>query len=61
MKKNNDNRIAYLEKSQANMGASLRNLKTQVGQLAHCMKESSSSSFSSDTEKNLKDCMAITL
>ena len=36
-------------------------MKTQVGQLAHSMKESSSRSFPSDTEKNLKDCMAITL
>ena len=43
------------------MGASLKNLETQVGQLAHSMKESSFRSFPSDTENNLKDCMAITL
>ena len=42
MKKNNDNRIANLEINQSNMGASLKNLETQVGQLAHSMKESSS-------------------
>ena len=31
MKKNNDNKIANLEKNQVNMGASLNNLETQVG------------------------------
>ena len=61
MKKNNDNLIANLEMNQENMGASLKNLKTQVGQLAHSMKESSSISFPSDREKNPKDFMAITL
>ena len=35
MKKNNDNRIAHLEMNQANMGASLKKLEIQVGQLAH--------------------------
>ena len=43
------------------MGASLKNLETQVGQLAHSMKESSSRSFPSSMEKNPKDYMAITL
>ena len=32
-----------------------------MGQLVHSMKESSSRSFPSDTEKNPKDCMAITV
>ena len=31
MKKNNDYQIANLETNQANMGASLKNLETQVG------------------------------
>ena len=59
--KDNDNQIANLETNHANMGASLKNLETQMGQLAHYMRESSSRSFSSDTEKNSKDCIAITL
>ena len=50
-----------METNQANMGASLKNLETQGGQLAHSMKDNSSISFSSDTKKNPKDCMAITL
>ena len=61
MKKNNDNQIANLEMNKANMGASLKNLETQVRQLAHSMKKSFSRSFLSGTEKNLKDCMVITL
>ena len=43
------------------MGASLNNLETRVGQLAHSMKESSFRSFLSHMEKNMKDCKAITL
>ena len=42
MNKNNDNRIANLETNQANMGASLKNLETQGGKIAHSMKDSSS-------------------
>ena len=61
MKKSNDSQITSLETTQANMGASLKNLETQMGQLTHSMKESYFRSFPSDTDKNLKDCMAITL
>ena len=61
MKKRNDSLIASLETTQVTMDASLKNLETQMGQLAHSMKESSSRSFPSDTEKNLKDCIVITL
>ena len=43
------------------MGSSLKNLETQVGQLAHSMKESFFRYFPSDTKKNPKDCMAITM
>ena len=46
---------------QANTNASLKNLKTQVGQLALAMMNQSRDSFHSDTKKNPKGCMAITL
>ena len=61
MKKTNDSWIASLETTQVNMGATLKNLETQMGQLAQSMKVSSTKSFSSDTKKNPKECMAITL
>ena len=44
---------------QANTNASLKNLETQVGKLA--MQNQSRDSFPSDTKKNPKCCMAITL
>ena len=47
--------------SQANTNASLKNLETQVGQLALAIQNQSKDSFPSDTKKNPKDCMAITL
>ena len=43
------------------MNASMKNLENIIGQLVHSMKESSSRSFLSDTEKNPKECMTITL
>ena len=46
---------------QANINASLKNLKTQVGHLALNMKNQSKDSFLSDTKKNPKDCLTITL
>ena len=47
---------------QANTNASLKNLETRGGgQLALSMQNQSKDSFPSDTKKNLKDCMAITL
>ena len=39
----------------------MKNLETQMGQLAQSVREDRPKSFSSDTEKNLKQCMAITL
>ena len=45
---------------QANTNASLKNLKTKVGQLALSMQNQPKDSFPSDTKKNSKDCMAIT-
>ena len=46
---------------QANTNTSLKNLETQVGQLALSMQNGSKDSFPSDTSKNPKDCMTITL
>ena len=46
---------------QKNASASLKNLETQVGQLALNMPNQSKGTFPSDTQKNLKDCMEIQL
>ena len=46
---------------QDNTNASLKNLETQVEQLALSMQNQSMDSFPSDTKKNSKDCMEITL
>ena len=46
---------------QKNTSALLKNLETQVGQLALSMLNQSKGTFSSDTQKNPKDCMAIQL
>ena len=50
-----------METNQANLGASLKNLESQMGQLAQYLRENPPKSFPSDTEKNPKQCMAITL
>ena len=46
---------------QKNASASLKNLETQVGQLALNMPNQSKGTFPSDTQKNPKDCMEIQL
>ena len=46
---------------QKNTSASLKNLETQVGQLALTMPNKSKGTFPSDTQKNPKDCMAVQL
>ena len=46
---------------QANNNASLKNLETQVMQLALAMQNQSKDAFPSDTRKNPKDCMVVTL
>ena len=46
---------------QANTSASLKNLETQVGQLALNKQNQNKGAFSSDTQKNPKDCMEIQL
>ena len=63
-----EQKLSYLEsfKSdtqmfQKNSSASLKNLETQVGQLAMNMPNQSKGTFPSETQKNPKDCMAIQL
>ena len=46
---------------QANTVASLKNLETQVGQLALNMQNQNKGAFPSDTQKNPKDCMVVQL
>ena len=46
---------------QANTNASLKNPETQVGQLAMAMRNQTKDAFLSDTRKNPKDCMVVTL
>ena len=46
---------------QANTNASLKNLETRVGQLTLAMQNQSKDAFLSDTRKNPKDYMAVTL
>ena len=46
---------------QANTNTSLKNLETRVGQLALTMQNQSKDTFPSDTRKDLRDCMAVTL
>ena len=46
---------------QAITNASLKNLETQVGQLALAIQNQSKDVFPSDTKKNPKDCMVVTL
>ena len=46
---------------QKNTSASLKNLETQVGQLALSMPNQNKGTFPSETQKNPKDCMAVQL
>ena len=46
---------------QTNTSASLKNLETQVGQLALTLQKETKNAFPSDTQKNPKDCMAVQL
>ena len=46
---------------QSNTNASLKNLKTQVGQLALNLQNQNKNAFPNDTQKNPKDCMAVQL
>ena len=44
---------------QANTNASLKNLETQVGQLASTLQNKTKDAFPRDTQKNPRDCMAV--
>ena len=46
---------------QSNTNASLKNLETQVGNLALTLQNQNKNAFPSDTQKNPKDCMAVQL
>ena len=46
---------------QTNTNASLKNMEIQIGQLAQAVQKKPKDSFSSDTRKNPKDCMAVIL
>ena len=46
---------------QKTTNASLKNLETQIGQLALNLQNQMKDAFPSDTKKNPKDCMAVTL
>ena len=45
----------------ANTNPSFKNMETQVGKSTMDMQNQSKDSFPSDTKKNPKDCIAITL
>ena len=46
---------------QSNTNASLKNLETQIGQLALTLQGQNKNAFPSGTQKNPKDCMAVQL
>ena len=56
-----DKRFNSLETHRVNMGATIKTLRTQIGQLAITIQEQSSRTFLSDTEKNPREYKAITL
>ena len=63
-----EQKFAELEASNTNSqifqkttNASLKNLETQIGQLALTQKNQMKDAFPSDTKKNPKDCMAVQL
>ena len=53
--------IKNMETNQVGLGASLKNLETRMGQLAQSLRKNPPKSFSSDIEKNSKQCMVVTL
>ncbi|XP_024024484.1 uncharacterized protein LOC112092467 [Morus notabilis] len=56
-----DTCLNNIETHYTNLGGTMKALETQVGQLINAIKGQSSRSFPSDTEKNPKECKAITL
>ena len=64
----NEQKFAEFEASNTNSqifqkttNASLKNLETQIGQLALTLLNQMKDAFPSDTKKNPKDCMAVQL
>ena len=58
---NHEQIIDDMDIFQANTNASLKNIETRVGQLALSLQKQSKDTFLSDTQKNIKDCLAVTL
>ena len=58
---NHEQRFVDMDIFQANNNASLKNLETQVGQLALSLQKQSKDTFPSDTQKNPKDFLAVIL
>ena len=63
-----EQKFAELEASKTNSqifqtttNASLKNLETQIGQLALTLQNQMKDAFPNDTKKNPKDCMAVQL
>ena len=56
-----DNFKSNTQNFQANTNASLKNLETQVGQLASTLQNKTKDAFPSDTQKNPRDYMAVQL
>ena len=57
-----EERLDSIETHCSNMGATIKSLKVQLGQLAYSINAQQKEKFSSDTEKNPKElCKAITL
>ena len=50
-----------METNQANLRASMKNVETQMGQLAQYVRGHPLKSFPSATENNPKQCMVVTL
>ena len=50
-----------IKMNQVKLGASLKDVETGMGQLSQSLRENLPKSFLSDTKKNLKQCMAVTL
>ena len=58
---NHEQGTADMDIFQANTNASLKNLETRVGQLALSLQKQSKDTFPSDTQKNPKDFLVVTL
>ena len=58
---NHEQRISDMDIFQVNTNSSLKNLKTQVGQLVLSLQKQSKGTFPSGTKKNPKDCLVVIL